>query len=90
MGGVVGEGSGIQIEELTWSLFGEATQALAAETVAMDTSTRWDWGVMRKARRARVSSGVPYVDKRGLRVNCWSISRRDRSCRGIPEPRLYP
>lgn len=34
MTGVVGEGSGVQVEELTWSLFGEATQTLAREIVA--------------------------------------------------------
>ncbi|HWV23983.1 MAG TPA: phosphoribosyltransferase [Thermomicrobiales bacterium] len=34
MDGVVGEGSEIQLEELTWSMFGEATQALASAIVA--------------------------------------------------------
>ena len=34
MTGVVGEGSGVELEELTWPLFGEATQALASAIVA--------------------------------------------------------
>lgn len=34
MAGVVGEGSEIDVEELTWSMFGEATQDLARQVVA--------------------------------------------------------
>lgn len=33
MGGIVGEGSGIQVENLTWEMFGQATQDLARQVV---------------------------------------------------------
>ncbi len=36
MSGIVGEGSELQIEELTWSKFGEATQDLARMIIADD------------------------------------------------------
>lgn len=36
MAGIVGEGSGLQIEELTWETFGEATQTLARTMVEDD------------------------------------------------------